>query len=139
MSYNITIISNVKEKWEQTLNEEIPFNTIEKALTNLSKMEESAYQKYLQFKLLHSRRITNEKLYTINISDSNLCSICGSNIETIKHAFIDCNSIMESSRTLGENDFNTHSKIYKHRQNFWKTNQYHFIRQNNNMCKDSDI
>ena len=45
MSYNTNIVSTVKEKWEETLNEEIPLNIIEKAFKNLSTMEENAYQK----------------------------------------------------------------------------------------------
>ena len=30
----------------------------------------------------------------MNISDSNLCLICGNEIETIKHVLIDCNSVV---------------------------------------------
>ena len=94
MTYNGNIIQEVKEKWERTLNEEIDYTTIEKAFKTLPKINDSAYQKYLQFKLLHSRTAINEKLYTMEITDTNICPVCNVSIETIKHAFLECNSVV---------------------------------------------
>ena len=62
MSFDYKIIQNVKQKWEEVLNDEITYLTVEKAFRDISKMKESAYYKYLQFKLLHSRTITNALL-----------------------------------------------------------------------------
>ena len=45
--------------------------------------------------MLHSRTITNEKLYIMKISDSNICKLCLTDVETIKHAFIDCTKVRE--------------------------------------------
>ena len=61
---------DVKTKWEMALNEEIPYDTEEHASKEISKIESGAYQKYFQFKLLHSRIITNEKLHNMGISDN---------------------------------------------------------------------
>ena len=72
MSFDYKIIQNVKQKWEEVLNDEITYLTVEKAFRDISKMKESAYYKYLQFKLLHSRTITNVKLLMMNISDSDI-------------------------------------------------------------------
>ena len=58
-------------------------------------MKESVYYKYLQFKLLHNRAITNEKLQIMKISDSNICKVCMAEIETIKHVFIECIHVRE--------------------------------------------
>ena len=90
MSCDYKIIQNVKQKWEEVLNDDITYSTVETAFKDISKMKESAYYKYLHFKMLHSRIITNEKLYKMKISDSNICKICTTEIETIKHAFIEC-------------------------------------------------
>ena len=73
MNYNTGILIDVKNKWEMALNEEIPYDTIEHAFKGISKIESGAYQKYFQFKLLHSRIITNEKLHNMGISDTKMC------------------------------------------------------------------
>ena len=95
MSFDYKIIQNVKQKWEEILNDEITYLTVENAFRHISKMKESAYYKYLQFKLLHSRTITNAKLLVMNISDSNICKVCMSEIETLKHVFIECTHVRE--------------------------------------------
>ena len=95
MSYDYKIIQNVKQKWEEVLNDEITYLTVEKAFRDISKMKESAYYKYLQFKLLHSRTIINAKLLVMNISDSNICKVCMVEIETLKHVFIECTHVRE--------------------------------------------
>ena len=59
----------------------------------LPKCKESAYPKYLQFKLLHHRTAINEKLYTMKLSETSLCQICKTSIETIEHAFLECPSV----------------------------------------------
>ena len=93
MDYNGNIIIEVKEKWETVLNEEINYKTIEKAFIELKKCQRSAYQKYFQFKLLHSRTAIKDKLYTMNLSETNICPLCETYIETIKHAFIECDYV----------------------------------------------
>ena len=89
------IVQIVKQKWEEVLNEEVAYQTVENSFKDIAKMKESVYYKYLQFKMLHSRTITNEKLYIMNISDSNLCKMCMIETETMKHAFIDCEKVKE--------------------------------------------
>ena len=93
MNYNGNIIKEVKEKWETVLNEEINYKTIEKAFIELKKCQGSAYQKYFQFKLLQSRTAIRDKLYIMNLTDTNLCPLCETYIETIKHAFIECDYV----------------------------------------------
>ena len=95
MTYNGNIIKEVKEKWEQVLNENIDYKIIEQAFKDIPKLKESAYQKYIQFELLHSRTAVNKKLYMMNLIDTNKCWICQGEIETIKHAFLECNSVTQ--------------------------------------------
>ena len=75
MKYDGNIIKEVKDKWEERLNVDIRYETVEQAFMELPKCKESVYQKYLQFKLLHHRTAINEKLYTMKLSETNLCQI----------------------------------------------------------------
>ena len=90
MDYNQNILIQVKNKWEETLNEEIKFDTVEKSFNQIPKFEEGAYFKYFQFKLLHNRTVTNVKLHKMKLADNTICKICQSEPETIKHTFLDC-------------------------------------------------
>ena len=60
----------------------------------IPKMIEGPYQKYFQFRLLHSRIVTNKKLHTIKSSDTKTCPICHEAEETIKHAFLECRFVV---------------------------------------------
>ena len=60
----------------------------------IPKLEESAYQKYSQCKLLHLQTDTNEKSYVMKISETNVCPICAKEIKTIKNAFPECTSVI---------------------------------------------
>ena len=100
MKYNGNVIKEVTEKWERCLNEEIGYDIVEKAFTELPKSNESVYQKYLQFKLLHHRTAINEKLYIMKLLETNICQICLSDIETIKHAFLECTSVAQLWRQI---------------------------------------
>ena len=44
----------------------------------------------LQFKITHNVYFTNERLYTIHISDTPLCTFCKEHTETIEHLFVTC-------------------------------------------------
>ena len=92
MSYNTGILIEVKNKWENALNEEIHYDTIEVAFKEISNIESGTYQKYFQFKLLHSRIITNEKLYNMGISTTKICKNCPTEIDTLRHMFLECHS-----------------------------------------------
>ena len=90
MGYNQNILIQVKNKWEQTLNEEIKMDNVEKSFTQIPKLEDGVYFKYFQFKLLHDRTVTNEKLHKMKLTGTNICKICQIEPETIKHTFLDC-------------------------------------------------
>ena len=85
MVYNSNIVTEVKNKWERVLNEEIPYGIVEQGFVAIPKMIEGPYQKYFQFRLLHSRIVTNKKLYTMKISDTKNCPICQGAEEHDKH------------------------------------------------------
>ena len=99
MTYNGNTLG-VKEKWEEILNEEMNYRTIETAFKEIQKLKENAYQKYLQFKILHTRTATNDILNKMEIKDSNKCLLCHTETEDIKHAFIECSRVKKLWRNI---------------------------------------
>ena len=94
MNYNTNILGIVKEKWEVTLNEDILYETDEKSFKKIPRREEGAYVKYFQFRLLHNRIMTKERLYKMKISKTDICQFCMLEKETIRHAFLKCPKVV---------------------------------------------
>ena len=90
INYSTGIIKEVKEKWERVLNETFSYNIIEIAFKKISNIKSEVYNKYFQYKLLHNRTTKNEKLFKMKISDTEICSMCQEKQDTIKHAFLEC-------------------------------------------------
>ena len=65
MAYNGNLLKEIKDKWERTLNDNLTYEIIENAFKKLTKMKTGPYLKYFQFKLIHNRTITREKLCKI--------------------------------------------------------------------------
>ena len=84
------IVEQTKAKWENVLNEEINNTRMETAFQHLHKMSEGSFDKYIQFKMLHRRIITNKKLLDMNIRNESKCPYCDEAIETTEHAFLKC-------------------------------------------------
>ena len=93
MNFDYHIITEVQRKWEDALLEDIPFQVVNKSFKNIRCMKEGSYMKYIQFKMLHRRIVTNKKLNDMGISDSSKCPYCDEPEETIEHAFITCRSV----------------------------------------------
>ena len=68
---------------------------MENSFNQIPKFNEGAYYKHFQFKLLHSRTVTNVKLYKMRLADTNICKICQIEPETIKHTFLDCPMVIK--------------------------------------------
>ena len=60
MNYNNNVITDIKYKWEEILEEDIAHQVLEKSFKNIQKMKEGSFTKYLQFKILHRRIVTNK-------------------------------------------------------------------------------
>ena len=95
MGSNSNIITGVQRKWEERLGEDMPYQTVKNSFRDIRKMKEGPYMKYVQFKMLHGRIITNKKLLDMGISDSSKCPYCDEPEETIEHAFIYCTAIVK--------------------------------------------
>ena len=90
MEFNYNIITEVQNKWETVLNEYIPDKKIEEAFRSIHNMEEGYFHKYVQYKMIHRRIVTNKTLYKMKIKECQFCPHCENIEETIEHAFIEC-------------------------------------------------
>ena len=98
MDYNQNIITDIKNKWDLSLSDDIPVETIMKSFTLLHKMKEGSFAKYLQFKMLHMRIVTNKKLHIMGIRNDSQCPYCDEQLETIEHAFLECEAAKKSGK-----------------------------------------
>ena len=71
------------------------------------------YLKYIQFRTLHHRFYTNEKLYKMGIKKSGMCGFCNEYLDSIEHMFLACvhsqelwDSIQLWIRCLGMDNYN---------------------------------
>ena len=71
------------------------------------------YLKYIQFRTLHHRFYTNEKLYKMGIKKSGMCGFCNEYLDSIEHMFLSCvhsqelwDSIQLWIRSLGMDNYN---------------------------------
>ena len=53
------------------------------------------YLKYIQFRPLHHRFYTNDLLFKMGIKNSNLCSLCIEQTDSISHMFLFCNNSID--------------------------------------------
>ena len=80
------IISDIQSKWSRELNEEMPVNITEHSFKMLTKIPVNAYVKYFQFKLIHSRIVTNKRLVEMEIKLDPKCYYCNYPQEEVVHA-----------------------------------------------------
>ena len=96
------------------------------------------YLRWFQYKILYNILDTNDYLFKIKVSDTNLCRMCKEYPETTVHLFVQCpqvislwNNIVQwiKSRLLIQIDLTNARKILgyeQYDQHFWPLNfQYH--------------
>ena len=83
-------INTNSEDFEQIYS--IPFNT-----TIYTKL------RAFQFKINHNILYTNEKLHKVKLSDSQLCTFCNTETETLEHLLVDCDKVVSIWRDIIEN------------------------------------
>ena len=93
MEFSHNIIIEFKNRWEETLNEEIPYHRIEQSFSNIQTMKEGPFAKYIQYKLLHRRIVTNKKLFNMGFEEKKTCPYYEISIETKEHAFLNCDTV----------------------------------------------
>ena len=76
-------------KWKS----EIPYiseNRLKNSFKTCFKTTDDSSIQWLQYRILHRILATNSYLKKINITSSDLCSLCNTEIETISHVFLFC-------------------------------------------------
>ena len=68
-------------------------NAIQYNIFKFAAMKEGSFTKYLHFKMLHRRIVTNKKILDMGISESSKCPYCEEQEETIEHAFLYCETV----------------------------------------------
>ncbi len=96
-SIYIELIKNICEfpntptnKWEENLNNYFPMTTWQGVFQDIYVTTKSAKLRYFQFQILHRTLVTNRKLKLWNIKETDLCSFCELEVESICHLFYDC-------------------------------------------------
>ena len=56
-----------------------------------------------QFKINHNILYTDEKLHKVKLSDTQMCTFCNDEIETLLHLFIECNMVTNIWQKVIEN------------------------------------
>ncbi len=93
----IELIKNVSEfpstptnKWEEKLNIRFPIPKWQKLFQTIYVTTRSAKLRYFQFQILHCTLVTNRKLKLWKIKESEMCSFCELEVESISHLLFDC-------------------------------------------------
>ena len=77
-------------KWEENLNDYFPITIWQKIFLDIYITTKSVKLRYFQFQILHRTLVTNRKLKLWKIKESELCSFCELEVESIDHLLYDC-------------------------------------------------
>ena len=108
-----SVLDTAVDKW--CANSELDFNNFDlsRSFQKHHLIYNDTYLKYIQFRTLHHRFFTNEKLFKMGIKISDQCGFCRSHIDSIEHMFLDCeivvqlwNEVQEWIHALGMNNYN---------------------------------
>ena len=84
------VLDNAVEIWTRKLDVDIESFCLSKSFHYHHSNYKDTYLKYIQFRTLHHRFYTNEKLYKMGIKKSDQCSFCLTNIDSVEHMLIQC-------------------------------------------------
>ena len=93
---NVDILDSIVDKWS-AIN--IDSMSLSRSFSKHHIHYKDTYLKYLQFRTLHHRFYTNEKLLVMGLVQSELCSMCKSEVDSIEHMLLEC----QHSRSLWDN------------------------------------
>ena len=131
----LDIISDTKDKWSNSFNEEIGNDTVQKSFKTAKKLAPSVYQYYNQYKLLHRRIVNNQLLKRMNIVESENCLFCGQGPETIEHIYLlygNATDLWRKTTTWVRNIYDHHFIISDHEKIFlnfprWPNNKFDYF------------
>ena len=95
MTYNILISNedkmfNTYVQWQVQLHTDLSYQEFLKVLSNINKITISNKLHSFQFRVMHLALITNTKLKSWKIIDTDVCHYCKGYPETVEHLLYDC-------------------------------------------------
>ena len=108
-----SVLDTAVEKW--CANSNLDFNSFDlsRSFQKHHLLYKDTYLKYIQFRTLHHRFFTNEKLFKMGIKGSDICGFCQVHTDSIEHMFLECeisinlwDEVQEWIQTLGMDNYN---------------------------------
>ena len=85
------ILDNAADRWNDKTDLDFMSFSLSKSFNFHHQKYKDTYLKYIQFRTLHHRFYTNDLLFKMGIKNSNLCSFCLEQIDSISHMLLFCN------------------------------------------------
>ena len=91
MQDSITELPNrVFLKWNNYFKNELNIDTWIQSFQNIYQNTQFIELQHFHFKMMHQTLANNEDLYNWKLTDTNLCSFCHEQIETLCHIYLEC-------------------------------------------------
>ena len=87
--------NRIIQLWQAELHGRTTDEDIYEAFGHLYTITPATKYQVFQFKILHRILVTNEDLYKWKIKETDLCTFCQEEIETIVHLFLECEVIKQ--------------------------------------------
>ena len=88
------VLNDLQTKWSEHLNDVIRVGTLSNSFQNAKKSSPSAYQHFIQYKVLHRSVVHNKFLHKMGISRTPNCLFCNQ-LETIEHIYTECPNVIQ--------------------------------------------
>ena len=85
-----SIINLLENKWSDKAKLEIESISISRSFVKHHTVYKDTYLNYIQFRTLHHRFYTNDKLFVMGIKQSKMCGMCNVVEDSIEHMFLHC-------------------------------------------------
>ena len=116
---NSNILDNIVNTWGKKMDLQLNNFDLSTSFNLHHGCYKNTYLQYIQFRTLHKRFFTNEKLFKMGIKNSPMCALCNIEEDSVEHILIECTVLIELWKEvrswiveLGVPDYNlTESKI----------------------------
>ena len=135
------ILQDISVKWENKTNLMLNPMDISRSFKLHNIWFKDCYLKYTQFRTLHRRFFTNDKLCKMGIKKSDICTFCKNDVDSVEHMLFICPVIVDLWKEvnnwiteLGFVNYNLRKQNYLRRHRKW----YHFDH-NHTTNKEGDL
>ena len=84
------VLFNISERWSDKTGSDWGTITFSRSFIKHDSYFKDTYLKYIQFRTLHKRFYTNEKLFKMGIKNSELCGMCHKEVDSVEHMLLYC-------------------------------------------------